>query len=95
MNQQTYSPDLDGPRLENLRIKVRDFLMATGDWYSLHELQANCGGSEAGISARLRELRRLYQYPIEKKRVGESGLWVYRLNRTEVNGQYLLPGCAA
>ncbi len=52
----TYDADLDEQRLTTLLQRVQK-TMSGGQWYTLGELQAICGGSEAGLSARLRDLR--------------------------------------
>ena len=83
MSQQqlTFDALLDGPRLNTLAGAVAS-LLADGQWRSLGEIRAGVGrGSEAGISARLRELRGKYGYAVEKRRVGRSGLWQYRIGK--------------
>ncbi len=80
MLQLTLDPILDRPRLDSLRGRVLD-AMSTGQWLTLAELQKQCGNSEAGISARIRELRRLFGYTINRRRRGEAklGIWEYRM----------------
>lgn len=80
MLQLTLDPILDRPRLDSLRGRVLD-AMSTGQWLTLAELQRRCGNSEAGISARIRELRRLFGYTINRRRRGapKDGCWEYRL----------------
>jgi hypothetical protein len=78
----TYEPHLDRERLAFLLGAVLDQLR-TGCWCTLGELQVRIGkGSEAGISARLRELRKL-GFVVERRRrphvPGERGLFEYRL----------------
>lgn len=93
---QTFDKTLDGPRLESLLHRVRD-LMLSGGWFTLSELVEKVGGSEAGVSARIRELRRVYNYDMEKRRRGEPsrGLWEYRLSyESDQSGQLRLPGAA-
>lgn len=55
--------------------------MLRGGWWSLRELHNLAGGSEAGISARLRDLRkpRFGGYQVERRRV-EGGLFEYRIS---------------
>ena len=80
---ETYDAKLDGPRLGRLLDRVRDALMS-GDWMTLAELKAVAGGSETGISARLRELRHPVNggYTIDRRRRGDprQGLWEYALS---------------
>lgn len=80
---ETYDPALDKNRLKTLLGRVFDFM---GDyrWHTLGEIQRSCGGSEAGVSARLRDLRkaRFGSYTVHRKRVDE-GLWVYQLKKNE------------
>lgn len=87
----TFSQELDGPRLESLLHRVRD-LMLDGHWRGLAEIVAAVGGSEAGVSARLRQLRNEYRYRIDRERrestARTSGAWVYRLV-LDVNKQEL------
>jgi DNA-binding CsgD family transcriptional regulator len=52
----TFVAERDGPRLKTLYTRVRQF-MASGEWRTLAEIAAACGGSEASVSARLREMR--------------------------------------
>lgn len=79
--KSTLDTKLDGPRLETLNREVLD-LMSDGKWRTLEEIKASIGrGSEAGISARLRELNTKYGHPHEKRRRGHvyRGLWEYRI----------------
>ena len=72
----TLAPEFDAERLRRQRERVRAF-MADGCWHTLGEISAATGAPEASASARLRDLRRAGE-PIEARRLGESGLWVYR-----------------
>lgn len=74
----TYDPALDADRLNKQLGRVYE-LMKDGQWRSLGEIKA-VGGSEASISARLRDLRKkeFGSYRVEHKRLG-GGLWVYRV----------------
>lgn len=76
---QTYDLAKDGERLTGQFYRVRD-LMLTGEWYTLGKLQELVGGSEAGISARVRDLRKpaFGGYEVERRRV-EGGLYEYRI----------------
>ena len=83
----TYSPTLDGLRLATQLSRVKR-LMSDGQWRTLAEIARQVGGSEAGVSARLRDLRKPgcgYQV-VERRRVERAnGLWEYRVVPT--NGQ--------
>lgn len=61
--------------------------MLDGVWRTLGEIQAQVGGSEASVSARLRDLRKdgFGSYLIDRRRRGEPsrGLHEYRLRRPE------------
>lgn len=75
----TFDAEHDQARLETQLAKVRS-LMLDGQWRTLCQIQAVCGGSEAGISARLRDLRKLKNggYAVERQRV-LGGLYAYRV----------------
>lgn len=75
----TYEPEHDQKRLSGQLFSVR-ILMGDGKWRTLREIQAIVGGSEAGVSARLRDLRkpRFGAYTIERRRV-DGGLYAYRM----------------
>jgi hypothetical protein len=75
----TISPALDNARLSGLLSKVHAVLL-DGQWHTLAELHERCGGSEAGISARLRDLRKekFGAHNVERERVA-GGLWQYRM----------------
>lgn len=79
----TFDRELDGPRLERQLDRVREYLR-DGQWRTLAEIRAAAGGSEASVSARLRDLRKpaFGGHTVERQRVpGQetSGLWRYRL----------------
>lgn len=81
---RTYDLELDGPRLERLLDRVRG-LMRDGRWRTLAEIVERVGGSEAGVSARLRDLRKSpIRAEVERRRRGEPalGLWEYRVRET-------------
>lgn len=81
---KTYDPKFDRDRMENLLGRVWDAL-AGFRWWTLAELKTECGGSEAGVSARIRDLRkpRFGGHIVERRRRGDPsrGLWEYRLVR--------------
>jgi hypothetical protein len=75
----TYSPECDMERLASQLERVKRF-MADGRWRTLGEIAARVRGSEAGVSARLRDMRkpRFGGYSVERRRV-DGGLWQYRV----------------
>ena len=75
----TYDKDRDGSRLSAQIRRVHAF-MQDGQWHRLAEIADNCGGTEAGVSARLRDLRKMRfgNHTIEREYVSR-GLWHYRL----------------
>lgn len=76
---ETFGPDEDAERLTSLLERVRE-RMSDGRWYTLKRLCELCGGSEASVSARVRDLRkeRFGGHMIERQRT-EGGLYVYRM----------------
>lgn len=77
----TYDPDRDHDRLNQLLGRV-EAQVADGRWYTLHELALLAGGSEASVSARLRDLRKpkFGGHTIERRYIAD-GLWEYRFTR--------------
>jgi hypothetical protein len=75
----TYDSDQDSQRLGSQLFKVRD-LMKDGAWRGLGDIAGKVGGTEAGVSARLRDLRkyRFGQHLVLAKRVSK-GYWEYKL----------------
>lgn len=76
---------LDAPRIATLLSVVRD-VMGDGEWFTLAQLQTACDrrgvhGSEAGLSARIRDLRKPQHGSrvVERKRLTDTGLHSYRL----------------
>ena len=84
---ETFEPNLDGERQENQLEGVRRAMIVAARridaWLTIGELRAAAGGSEAGISARIRDLRkaRFGGNVIERRRRGDPkrGLFEYRL----------------
>lgn len=77
----TYAPEHDCDRLSGQLARVRESL-ADGQWWTLARLAGVVGGSEAGVSARLRDLRkpRFGAHVILRRRVAEgAGMWEYRM----------------
>jgi len=71
----------DTARLDTQLKRIR-VLMADHQWRTLEQIAIEVQGSQAGVSARLRELRNPDSggYVIDKRRVpGRNGLWEYRL----------------
>lgn len=81
----SYEARHDKIRLDTLLGLVLEALR-TGAWLTLSELRERTGrGSEAGISARIRDLRK-FGFTVSRRRRGEAkrGLFEYRL----VGGQF-------
>ncbi len=77
---ETYEPERDAARLGSQLQAVRE-LMEDGEWRTLYNLAKAVGGSEAGVSARLRDLRkpRFGGHTIERRYIA-TGIWSYRLH---------------
>ena len=80
----------DHDRLKTLLDRVRRY-MSDGHPRTLSQIQAECGGSEASVSARLRDLRKDKHggHQIDRERLG-GGLFVYRLVAREDGGQRVM-----
>jgi len=76
---QTYDPSKDRKRLTGQLLKVYA-LMSDGKWRTLKEISKEVDGSETGVSARLRDLRkdRFGKHRIDK-RIVLGGLWEYKM----------------
>lgn len=76
---ETYDAQQDEARLTGQLGRVWD-VMKDGQWHTLAELAARCDGSEAAISARIRDFRKpkFGGLTVESQRV-KAGLWHYRL----------------
>lgn len=75
----------DLPRIATLLEVVRS-VMESGEWFTLAQLQSACDergvhGSEAGLSARIRDLRKARNGSrvVERRRENDRGLYAYRL----------------
>lgn len=70
----------DHGRLGTQQERVRA-LMADGRWWTLKQLAERVGASEAGVSARVRDLRkaRFGGFEVERRRVGNG--FEYRMTR--------------
>lgn len=81
-------PDLtptDVTRISGQLGRVFEF-MQRNEWVTLSQIQSYAGGSEAGCSARTRDLKkpRFGGHTVERRRVeGANGLWEYRLTVNE------------
>lgn len=75
----TYQPEHDHERLATQLERV-NLLMRDGRWRTLREIATLVSGSEAGVSARLRDLRksRFGGHIIVRERIS-GGLWHYKL----------------
>mgnify|MGYP000511744237 CR=1 FL=1 len=91
MNQQL-ELNFDGPAIEpedvprlGRQLEAVRALMADGRWRTLAEIQESVGGSEAGVSARLRDLRKpkFGGLTVARKR-DEYGVYWYRIPQEEV-----------
>lgn len=75
----TYNPERDFERLSGLLSKVYD-LMSDGVERSLKQIANATGGTEASVSARLRDLRKeQYGSHVVERRHVENGFYLYRL----------------
>jgi hypothetical protein len=76
---ETFIPKRDGERLTRLLDRV-EAEMKSGKWYTYAALKKICGGSESGVAARIRDLRKekFGGYTIESRHKGQ-GVWEYRL----------------
>jgi hypothetical protein len=78
----SYDHKADEARLTTLLVKVFD-CMKDGSWRTLEELKDAVGGSEAGVSARLRDCRkpRFGGHTVNRRRRGEAerGIFEYQL----------------
>lgn len=79
----TYDESRDGDRLRGALGRVYRYMLS-GEWKTISDIAAHCECSEAGASARLRDLRKekfRALYPnrgVERENCG-GGLWRYRL----------------
>jgi hypothetical protein len=81
----TFDVALDGQRLGTQLADVLN-VMRGGDWRTLREIISAIGrGTETGISARLRDLRKTKfgGWTVESRRRTETGLWEYRIHKGE------------
>jgi hypothetical protein len=88
----TFAPARDEARLGRQLDRVLA-LMQDGAWRTLRQIADATGGSEAAVSARLRDLRKgkFGAYRVPRKNMG-GGLWVYRVLPPLPSGQGVLWG---
>ena len=76
---ETFLPQRDQARLSGQLVAVES-IMSDYMWHTLKEIATRCSGSEAGVSARIRDLRKpKFGARIVKKRCNNNGLWEYCL----------------
>ncbi len=78
---ETYCPLFDQHRLTRQLDRVR-LCMSKGGWYTLDYIAGFAGGSEASVSARLRDLRKRENggFIVNRRRVpNANGLWEYQM----------------
>ncbi len=79
---RTYDPAHDEQRLKSQLGRVYN-LMCDGGWRTLAEIHEEVGGSQPGVSARLRDLRKekfgAYQVLRRRRYDPSSGLFEYQL----------------
>lgn len=82
---RTYKSEHDKARLSGQLLRVLE-AMNDGEWRTLRELSDEADGSEASVSARLRDLRkpRFGAWTVDRRRRGEAtrGIHEYRLRGT-------------
>ena len=79
----TYKPERDYPRLSGQLKRVFE-TMRDGEWHSPADLVAKCGGTEASVTARARDLRkRKYGGHVVERRYWGNGLHQYRLRGSQ------------
>lgn len=86
---ETYQANLDFDRLNTLQQKVEK-LMLDGEWRTFGEIKQITGGSEASISARIRDLRKIKHgnYIVWRRRRGDekTGLHEYKIAGKNIAG---------
>ena len=83
----TYEAEHDHVRLNAQTLAVWG-VMKAGRWVTLRELSEATGAGEASVSARIRDLRKpkFGGHVVERGRVRDSGLFVYRLRPNPLSG---------
>lgn len=81
---KTYNPEEDYERLAS-QLQAVTNIMSDNEWHTLAELHAEVGGSEAAISARVRDLRKpKYGSRTIMRRYVGYGVWEYRMEPDNV-----------
>lgn len=79
---KTFDPEQDGERLGRQLDRVRNYMVNSGQWWTLREIEAALDYPQASISARLRDLRKdkhgAYEVKRRRRRSG-SGTWEYKV----------------
>ena len=75
---ETFERAKDGPRLDRQYDRVLAY-MENGKWRTLHAIAVAANGSEAGVSARLRQIRANGHEVNRERRAG--GMHVYQVIR--------------
>lgn len=75
----TYDHRYDRVRLNRQLTKVY-LVVSDGEWRTLGRIAEESSQPEASVSARLRDLRkkRFGNHTVERRRLGDTGLWQYR-----------------
>lgn len=70
----------DLPRLASHLKRIERYMLGHGEWRTLAAIREATGGTEAGCSARLRDLRtkRYGSHTVERRRL-DSGIFEYRI----------------
>ncbi len=76
---ETFSEERDGERLRKQMDAVKAIMMDR-EWHTISELAEKVKGSDAGVSARIRDLRKRQHggHQVERQYV-HRGLWQYRV----------------
>ena len=75
----TFDAPADSDRLTR-QLDIVEGILLDHRWHTLADLAVRSGGSEASVSARIRDLRkeRFGGYVVERQRI-RGGLWEYRI----------------
>lgn len=95
MNDRIFGPaydkNIDGKRIHNQTLKIRDYMLLVGSlgkghWKTLGEIEEVLKYPQASISAQLRHLRKkeFGSYVVEKRRRGI--LWEYLVSLPDIGG---------
>jgi len=78
---ESYDPQRDFHRLHGQLRRVYD-VMKDGQWHSVNEMVAACGGTAASITARVRDLRKqkFGARKVDRRHV-KDGFFLYRLDK--------------